>query len=89
MMPPNDGGPAFPYAQRLPSGNIDTVHQNPGLSIRDWFAGMALQGLLAGRHTVKAMVTGITTPNRDMSQDEVSEWTYSYADAMLIARQAG
>jgi len=41
MKTANDGGPAFP---------IDTQNQFPtqsGMSLRDWFAGMALVGLLA------------------------------------------
>jgi hypothetical protein len=39
---PSDGGSAFPAM--LPGGNYCT----PGMSLRDWFAGQALQGLLAG-----------------------------------------
>ena len=37
----DDGGPAFPAM--LPGGNYCT----PGMSLRDWFAGQALAGLLA------------------------------------------
>lgn len=37
-----DGGPAFP-APYTTSGAY------PGMSLRDWFAGQALMGLLAGR----------------------------------------
>ena len=39
---PNDGGSAFPAM--LPGGNYCT----PGMTLRDWFAGQALQGLRAG-----------------------------------------
>lgn len=35
----NNGGPAFPL------GTIDG-YVNSGMSLRDWFAGMALQGVL-------------------------------------------
>ena len=76
-MPPDDGGAAFPYAQRLPSGNIDTVHQNPGLSIRDWFGGMALQGLISD------------APYDGEEMEVIAQSAYAYADAMLTARKAG
>jgi len=38
----NDGGPAFPWEQSPGNQN------NLGLSKREWFAGMALQGILSG-----------------------------------------
>lgn len=41
--PNNDGGPAFP-AFSEDHGNIPTWS---GMSLRDWFAGIALQGMLA------------------------------------------
>ena len=37
-----DGGPAFP------NGSYDTkTGNNLGMTLRDWFAGMALQGICA------------------------------------------
>jgi hypothetical protein len=39
----NDGGSAFPAM--APGG-----YCTPGMSLRDWFAGQALQGLLAARN---------------------------------------
>lgn len=45
----SDGGPAFPhaeYTEDIPNGT--RVHQaHPGMSLRDYFAAKALQGLLA------------------------------------------
>ena len=67
------GGPAFPYAYRLPSGNIDTLKQYSGLSMRDYFAGMALQGWLAN-------------PNFKRSVEEYAIDAYKYADALLTQR---
>lgn len=46
----DDGGPAFPWqwTDHLPEvGNV-VRDQGFGLSLRDWFAGMALQGILSG-----------------------------------------
>jgi len=39
-----DGGQAFPAI-------VTTMKQQPGMTLRQWYKGMALQGELAGRHT--------------------------------------
>ena len=41
----NDGGPAFP----LYLSDYERICD--GMSLRDWFAGMAIQGMLANRHS--------------------------------------
>lgn len=42
----NDGGPAFPIPARTEDDGVMQIsHQGaPGMSLRDWFAGMALAG---------------------------------------------
>ena len=40
-----DGGPAF--ARPLSETATDYIPDQIGMSLRDWFAGLALQGLLA------------------------------------------
>ena len=74
----HDGGPAFPRAASeytkngtLPDGN-DAIDAQSGMSLRDWFAGMALQGMLARHDSVP--------------YQEVAQWAYSYASAMLEER---
>ena len=62
-MAQNDGGPAFPG----PYGS-------DGMSLRDWFAGQALAGLLS-QEGVEA------SPETDAA------WAYKVADAMLAARR--
>lgn len=53
MVTSNDGGPAFPRIETFPdwteAGNVygNTQSTGGGLSRRDWFAGQALQGILA------------------------------------------
>lgn len=40
---PNDGGPAFP--RPVSEGNSNFVWEQDGMTLRQWYAGMALQGL--------------------------------------------
>lgn len=65
----NDGGPAFP---RSSGGGAYGTAQS-GMSLRDWFAGQALIGLLAS--------PGVTPTGATV------RWAYEHADAMLAARQ--
>jgi len=76
MSEQDDGGPAFPqveYKQGIPYMTI------PGLSMRDYFAAKALQGLLANR-------SDGTVPD---SIDGIVSFSWRYADSMLKARDLG
>lgn len=66
-MTKNNGGPAFPTVAG------QTVYSN-GMSLRDWFAGQALAGIVAN-------------PARMGIIEEAASTAYAYADAMLAARQ--
>ena len=70
--------PAFPFTPTDRSGQIAPTQ--PGMSLRDWFAGMALQALLQNH---EAAVIADLAPKR-------SEWmawqSYEFADAMLEQR---
>lgn len=66
-----DGGPAFPCG--LQSGHLQPMHE--GLSLRDYFAAKALQGLLAN-------------PEWNLNHHSASQEAYGHADAMLKAREA-
>lgn len=64
---PLDGGRAFPSL-----GGPDYVKE-PGMSLRDWFAGQAISALVA-RHRA------------DVAWSELAPTAYRIADAMLAAR---
>lgn len=68
-----DGGPAFPVVGMSQIGNqpITSVF-NGGMSLRDYFAAQALEGLLC------ACCAGLP--------GEAASNAYKYADAMLEAR---
>jgi hypothetical protein len=72
----NDGGPAFPMDSARNS-------YNPGMSLRDWFAGQAL-GDLARESIVRGVAArGSLSESCELCADTC----YKYADAMLRARE--
>lgn len=67
----DDSGPAFPCEGGATSG----LHPNPGMTLRDWFAGQALMGIgyeLDVSDPVNCAVT--------------ARHCWNLADAMLAAR---
>lgn len=80
MSTKNDGGPAFPVreAERFNPENNEThaIEQHWGMSLRDWFAGQALAGMLSSEY-------------RPDGNQLKAVWAYELADAMLRAREKG
>jgi hypothetical protein len=71
----NDGGPAFPVPDSH-HANGQVQYGANGMTLRDWFAGQALQGLLACGEA------------HDEHTDSVTAGAaYKMADAMLKARE--
>ncbi len=67
----NDGGPAFP--------NVPPDSQysdwDKGMTLRDYFAAAALQGMMAQ-----------FDPENEL-EHHIAKWSYKAADAMLKARE--
>lgn len=63
-------------------------HTVPGMTLRDFIAVAALQGLLANSGATPTVIFGGTIgPLRGLSADEcLSQYAYQYADAMLKER---
>lgn len=95
-----DGGPAFPTEQ--PGGPANTRTLFPGMSLRDYFAAKAMQGLLA-QHRAKDLTDPDVNPRyerdfepvyaspfvsmRDQDYcDQLAEDAYAIADWMLLSR---
>jgi hypothetical protein len=74
----NDGGPAFPSTiQYFPDDK--NANEEQGMTLRDWFAGQALAGLVCDGITVtEENVYGI---------EDTASLAYACADAMLRARE--
>ena len=73
MTAKNDGGPAFPVPL-LPGQSWQEMAPCDGMTLRDYFAGKALQGICAHPDTWGLLQKGIARTAYDM------------ADAMLEAR---
>lgn len=83
-----DGGPAFPVFinDEVIISNLKTdpklagelANMRIGMSLRDWFAGMALQGIMSKQYMEKI-------PDGYPPAHRASE-AYRYADAMLEER---
>ena len=72
-MEKKDGGPAFPFETKpVPHGRGSMHYRNGGMSLRDYFAGQALQGFVAriGNHDANL----------------IAHDAYILADAMLSER---
>jgi hypothetical protein len=61
------GGPAFP------AHHFDLAENEHGMTLRDYFAAKAMQGLLA-------------CPKGEGENEKYAQWSYEYADAMLAEK---
>lgn len=73
----NDGGPAFPVV--VPT---DFQFAEDGMTLRDWFAGQALTGLLAHQQEDGSGFL------HELGPGAAAHQAYRFADAMLRARQS-
>lgn len=69
-----DGGSAFPSLHELG----DIAYTQGGMTLRDWFAGQALAGIIAHADKFGSLAPTIA-----------AEAAYEAADAMLAARKGG
>lgn len=68
----DNGGPAFPTDDARQIG--PSIWHHDGMSLRDYFAAKALQGLL-------------TNAFNSRPPENIAIWAYRHADAMLAARK--
>ena len=73
----DDGGPAFARDSHMDK-QIGLYVQQQGMSLRDYFAAAALQGLIASRGSLST---------RFLAEDDAS-YVYEIADAMIKVREA-
>ena len=68
----DDGGPAYPATEKNELRNYGT----PGMSLRDYFAGQAMQAMLSSSNCPKLV-----------DEKKLADQAYETADAMLEARK--
>lgn len=74
MTKPNDGGPAFPFQ----ATDVSNMHmQTSGMTLREWYAGQALVGELAGWRS--------STEGREF---DIARRCFAIADAMIDVSKA-
>ncbi len=81
----NDGGPAFPFGEnRYDGGNHYLGKQYaPGMTLRDYFAGQVVAGMMANATTPFAADVAECDPR------EIADAVFEIADAMIAAREGG
>lgn len=71
-----NGGPVVPFSQiSETTGQSVNGFYDTGMSLRDWFAGLALQGICA------------SGPGSQWSNEMLTQEAYHLADAMLAQRE--
>ena len=88
MNTPNDGGPAFPYDDSTAALHAGCQPMSyPGMSLRDWFAGIAMGPLMASDGFERACMCD---PEFKLERDLpafCAQEAYRIADAMLAERK--
>jgi hypothetical protein len=80
------GGPAFPLSPDCavnPITDSTGADISSGMTLRDWFAGQALAGILGGGFA------GTISHDDVNGGGDAAFFAYQYADAMLAARKIG
>ena len=70
-----DGGPAFPL-QRYPESNPDAVYQELGMTLRDYFAGKVMEGIVLAERI----------DGGNLMPSKLARTAYKIASAMLKER---
>lgn len=76
-MSKEDGGPAFPRSPYQEDGAV--FRGKSGMSLRDWFAGQALIGIVA-------LAENLNKRSDETLGDAMVRQAYALADAMLAER---
>lgn len=69
------GGFAFPTHEIKATNGSTLSAGSDGMSLRDWFAGQAMSGALAGE------------PGSHLIPERLAKESYAFADAMLVASE--
>jgi hypothetical protein len=88
----SDGGPAFPGLERIENyKHRDPDHEPPdiyyqsipGMTLRQWYAGMALQ--LSGAYAIASILDGNKSTAKSFDKDDLAKTAVGIADALIAA----
>lgn len=82
--------PAFPLHGFMADASgafTDTFVKHSGMTLRQWYAGLAMQSILSN-HRIYESCCAIATEDGVQTSDIVARLAYANADAMLTAREA-
>lgn len=79
-MSKDDGGPAYP-ARAVPLTDFGGNDVTSGMSLRDYFAGQALAGIISSPSIIKR------NGGEVRGESNIAATAYDFADAMLAARK--
>lgn len=84
----DDGGPAFPHLQKTVSPHTgdhrwEITESYPGMTLRDWFAGQAMQALVSDPEWREQWVQG----SWSAAHGNAAEIAYQYAEAMIAEKR--
>ncbi len=87
----DDGGPAFSGGLFEPQhgGSNDRDPMNPGMSLRQYYAGQALAGLCANPGGPFQANTGTGWDIVNCDAGHVADWCNELADALIARQKAG
>jgi len=80
----NDGGPAFPHHFEDAGGHPRFL-QSTGMTLRDWFAGQALAGMMD--YACKAPMISDNQDGANKNLANSARLAYAFADAMIAQSQ--
>jgi hypothetical protein len=90
MSKTDDGGQVYPIVEERQLGEYSTVCYitKPGMTLRDHFAGLAMQGILAAENDECFIESD--DPNKvenpKTREQKIAEYSYMHADAMIAQR---
>ena len=82
----DDGGSAFPGTEIHFAHGVSQEYSYPGMSLRDYFAAKAMQGIISNTDAVNGLKLDPDRVGQKL-KDAISQSAYRYADAMLEARK--
>lgn len=86
-----DGGPAFPRLGSLHDcrpGEKIAKYSADGMSLRDYFAGLAMQAWLGDNQSCRSLA-GVAEKKGIPADEYIATQAYAMADAMLAQREKG